>query len=231
MLKESVQEVMQIQRSEGRSERERLQGGRGPTSNKGQSQTPTRSANFPLGRGNEEWEVRVHGTSAVTCGAVCGRVSVRPNPADCAGMFPFQGSQPGTLRRSVGSAQAACGGRESKPRCKDAGDGQGDRGPAAPFPVASGCKPAQPTTETLTRDPCRSPWAGGPLLYPCAVVGPALEPILTGPMGASVPPTRSHTESFEVSFPFSCSEVARTAARFAVEGTHTHTHTLHVRGY
>jgi hypothetical protein len=140
-------------------------------------------------------------------------------------------SQPGTLRRSVGSAQAACGGRESKPRCKDAGDGQGDRGPAAPFPVASGCKPAQPTTETLTRDPCRSPWASGPLLYPCAVVGPALEPILTGPMGASVPPTRSHTESFEVSFPFSCSEVARTAARFAVEGTHTHTHTLHVRGY
>jgi hypothetical protein len=99
---------MQIQRSEGRSERERLQGGRGPPSNKGKCASLGRTANFPLGRENEEWKVGVHGTSAVTCETMCGGVSVRPNPADCVDMFPFS-TRDIEVGWSVGSAQAARG--------------------------------------------------------------------------------------------------------------------------
>jgi hypothetical protein len=108
------------------------------------------------------------------------------------------------------------GGRESKPRCKHAGDGQGDPGLVAPFPVTA-ARPAhhrdpdpQPLAKSLGR------WAS---LYPCALVGPALEPILTGPMGRECPQL-ARTQNFKVSFPFSCFGVARTAARFAGEGAH-----------
>jgi hypothetical protein len=92
-------------------------------------------------------------------------------------------------------------------------------------PVSSGCKPAQPTTEALTRNPCRNPWAGGPLLYPCDVVGPALEPILTGPMGVNVPPTRSHAE-LQGFIPLFMLRSGEDGSQIC-----SRRHTLHVRGY
>ena len=63
--------------------------------------------------------------------------------------------------------------------------------PTRPGPGPRFQRPGSRSTRpTRRRGLPRPALAGGPLLYPCALVGPPLEPILTEPMGFKGPPTR-----------------------------------------